>query len=94
MRRIAPAIVGIGICILFVLIALSLALSVDVTRMTKDELRSLIDKGDVVVVDVRIGRDWKSSEFKIHTAVREDLGQVASWANKYSKDKTLVLYCA
>ena len=94
MRRNAPAIVGIVICTAFVLTALSLALSADVTRITKDELRTLIDKGDVIVVDVRTGRDWKSSEFKIHTAVREDSGQVASWANKYSKDKTLVLYCA
>lgn len=94
MRRIAPAIVGIGICTAVVLTALSLALSADVTRMTKDELRSLIDKGDVTVVDVRTGRDWKSSEFKIHKAVREDPDQVASWANKYSRDKTLVLYCA
>lgn len=94
MRRIAPAIVVIGICTAVVLSTLSLALSEDVTRMTKDELRSLIDKDDVIVVDVRTGRDWKSSEFKIHKAVREDLDQVASWANKYSKDKTLVLYCA
>ena len=94
MRRNALAIVGIVICTAFVLTALSLALSADVTRITKDELRTLIDKGDVMVVDVRTGRDWKSSEFKIHTAVREDPGQVASWANKYSKDKTLVIYCA
>ena len=94
MRRNALAIVGIVISTAFVLTALSLALSADVTRITKDELRTLIDKGDVIVVDVRTGRDWKSSEFKIHTAVREDPGQVASWANKYSKDKTLVIYCA
>lgn len=94
MRRIAPAIVGIGICTALVLTTLSSALSEDVTRMTKDELRSLIDKADVIVVDVRTGRDWKSGEFKIHKAVREEPDQVASWANKYSKDKTLVLYCA
>jgi rhodanese-related sulfurtransferase len=62
--------------------------------MTKDELRNLIEEGDVIVVDVRTGRDWKSSEYKIHTAVREDAAQVASWAKKYSKDKTLVFYCA
>jgi rhodanese-related sulfurtransferase len=94
MGRNALAIAGIVICTAFLLTALSLALSADVTRMTKDELKTLIDKGDVMVVDVRTGRDWKASEFKIHTAVREDPGQVASWANKYSKDNTLVLYCA
>ncbi len=94
MRRKAPAILGIGICTALVLAALSLALSAEVPRMTKDELRTLIEKGDVVVLDVRSGRDWKSSEFMIQKAVREDPGQVASWASKYAKDKTIVVYCA
>lgn len=94
MRRKAPAILAIGICTALVLTALSLVLSADVPKMTKDELRTLIEKGDVVVLDVRSGRDWKSSEFMIHKAVREDPGQVASWASKYAKDKTIVAYCA
>ena len=94
MRRIARAIMGIGLCAAFVFMALSSAPSAEVPRMTKDELRTLIDKGDVTVLDVRTGRDWKSSEYKIHTAVREDPGQVESWANKYPKDKALVVYCA
>jgi rhodanese-related sulfurtransferase len=94
MRRIAEAIAGPTICAVFVLTMLSSALSADVPRITKEELRTWIDKGDVIVVDVRIGRDWKSSEYKIHTAVREDPDHAASWAKKYDKDKTLVLYCA
>ena len=94
MRRIALSIIGMGLCLTFVFAVLSSALSADVSRMTKDELRVLIEKGDVIVLDVRSGRDWKSSEFKIPTAVREDPSQVSSWATKYPKDKTLVLYCA
>jgi rhodanese-related sulfurtransferase len=47
----------------------------------------------VVVVDVRTGRDWKSSEFKIKGAVRYE-NDIVKWASTYDKDTTLVLYCA
>ena len=94
MKRISQTIVVIGFCTVFVFTALSLALSAEVPRMTKDELKTLLDKGNVVVADVRVGKDWTSSEYKIHTAVREDPDQVESWAATSPKDKTLVLYCA
>jgi len=94
MRRMAAFISGIAICTALLLTAVSLAVSADVPKMTKDELRTSIEKGDVIVLDVRSGRDWKSSEFMIHKAVREDPGQVSSWAGKYAKDKTIVVYCA
>jgi hypothetical protein len=93
MKRITPACAGLGLFLTIVLVGMA-ADCADVPRMTKEELRPLIDKGEVVVVDVRSGGDWKSSQYKIHTAVREDPDKPASWANKYSKDKTLVLYCA
>ena len=68
--------------------------SADAPRMNKDELKALLGKPDVVVIDVRAGGDWSSSSEKIAGAVREDPGDVAGWAGKYAKDKTLVLYCA
>ena len=94
MRRIGQAIISIGLSVVFMFMGLSSVTSAEVPRIAKDELRALIDKDEVTVLDVRTGRDWKSSEYKIRTAVREDPGQVASWANKYPKDKTLVVYCA
>ena len=66
----------------------------DVPRMTKEELKAVIDSPDVVVVDVRSGRDWKSSESKIKNAVREESYKASSWADKYDKNKTYVIYCA
>lgn len=65
----------------------------DVPRMSKDELRAQLNNPDVVVIDVRSGQDWKSSEFKIKGAKRENPDNV-SWAGKYQKGKTIVLYCA
>jgi len=66
----------------------------EVPRMTKEQLKALLDDPDVVILDVRTSRDWKGSEKKIKGAIRENPKGFASWAHKYSKDKTLVLYCA
>ncbi len=64
-------------------------------RMSKEELKEILGKPDVVVLDVRAGSDWKNSDQKVLGAVREDPNEPAkSWAEKYPKDKTVVLYCA
>jgi rhodanese-related sulfurtransferase len=86
----------IGILFLFLGMGMYVTsvMSADVPRMTKDELKALLGSPDLLIVDVRLGRDWKESDLKIKGAVREESREVESWANKYSKDKTLVLYCA
>lgn len=68
--------------------------AVNVDTMDIDELKSMLDSENTVVLDVRAGRDWSSSEFKIKGAIREDPGDVDGWAGNYAKDKTIVLYCA
>src|SRR5262249_4278842 len=65
-----------------------------VPKMTKEELRARLGSPDVVIVDVRLGRDWKASEEKIKGAIRVDPDAVESLAAQYPKDTTLVLYCA
>jgi rhodanese-related sulfurtransferase len=60
----------------------------------KDELKQMLGSEDLIVIDVRAGRDWSSSEFKIQGALREDPDDVEAWAGKYAKDKNIVLYCA
>lgn len=77
---------------LFCSVSSSFAVSVD--TMNKDELKSMLGSENVLVLDVRAGRDWSSSEFKIKGAIREDPGDVSAWAGKYEKEKTIVLYCA
>lgn len=72
----------------------TLATAKDVPRMPVDELKALLGTPDVVIIDVRINGDWNGSTEKILGAVREDPRDVRSWAKKYSKEKTLVLYCA
>lgn len=64
-----------------------------VPKMTVDELKSQLGAENLVVLDVRLGKDWSSSEFKIKSAVRIEGGDLSA-ATSYPKDKTLVLYCA
>mgnify|MGYP006271400231 CR=1 FL=1 len=66
----------------------------DAPRITKDELKAMLGSPDLVIVDVRYGKDWTDSDIKIKGAVREDPKVFESWANKYAKNKTIVLYCA
>ncbi len=88
--RLVTGVIGVAtLCMLA-----QLAIAAEVSRMTKEELKSKLDNPDVVIVDVRVGKDWKGSEFKIKGAVRENPAEFSSWAEKYPKDKTLVLYCA
>ena len=63
-------------------------------RMTIEELKGMLGNPDLVVVDVRRDGDWKSSAVKVKGAVREDPEKVDTWMSKYSKDETLVFYCA
>ena len=72
----------------------SFAKSAEAPRMTKEELMAMLGNPDLVIIDVRYGKDWTESDVKIKGAVREDPEAFDSWAKKYPKDKTLVFYCA
>ncbi len=65
-----------------------------VPRMTQEEAKSVLGKPDVILIDVRAPKDWNASSSKIRGAIREDPSNIAGWAEKYPKEKTLLLYCA
>jgi len=68
------------------------AMSQEVPRISKEDLKEMLGKPDVVIVDVRTGSDWNASPVKVKGAVREEADKVDSWVEKYPKDKTLVFY--
>ncbi len=81
--------------LLFVFLAGSTSVFADsIETIDKDELKGMLDSQDLVVLDVRTGRDWSSSEFKIKGAVRLEKGDIEAAMDTYSKDQTIVLYCA
>jgi len=76
-----------------VTMALAMGQGPEVPRMTKEQLLPMLDRPDVVILDVRVGDEWKKSPWKIKGAVRENPEKgVQSVAENYPKDKTYVLY--
>ncbi|RJP22422.1 MAG: hypothetical protein C4529_05830 [Deltaproteobacteria bacterium] len=61
-------------------------------RMTAVELSAALGSPDLAVIDVRV--DAAVAETKIPGAAVEDPRDVAAWASKYPKGKTIVLYCS
>jgi len=61
-------------------------------RITKEELRAMMDNPDLIIIDVRMEKEWKKSDKKIKGAVWEDSEEIEKWAGKYPKDKTIVFY--
>jgi rhodanese-related sulfurtransferase len=61
-------------------------------RMTKEQAKAMLGNPDVVILDCRPAEQWRFSDQKIPGAVHEDPMDVESWAGKYSKDKTIVIY--
>ena len=65
----------------------------DVPKITAEELSARLGSSDLIIIDVRVERDWKSSSLKIRGAVWEDFLDADTWAQKYPTNKTIVLYC-
>jgi rhodanese-related sulfurtransferase len=82
--------------LLLVTLCLSLtpAIAGSVGMMEVEELKTMLDSDDLVILDVRAGRDWSTSEFKIPGAIRANGSEFATWGNQYPKDRKIVLYCA
>lgn len=63
-------------------------------RISKDGLKAKLGSPDMMLIDVRTGRDWSGSDEKIKGAVRMDPGTVDTWAATLPKDKEIILYCS
>jgi hypothetical protein len=72
----------------------SLSWAADAPRISKEELKGMLGKENLVIIDVRTDIDLEKSKQKIPGARIEDPGKVETWMDKYPKEKTLVIYCA
>ena len=66
----------------------------EVPLMTTDELKAMLDDPDLLIIDVRRGKDWTSSEFKIKGATYYKPESYDEWVSRIPKSKKIVLYCA
>ncbi len=92
MRREWTAALTVTFSLVLVVISSWMAMAEEIPRITKEEVRGMLDNREVIIIDVRLGGNWNKNQLKIKGAVREDPSAVTSWMDKYSKDKTLVFY--
>ena len=93
-KIITPSISMVILAGIVSLMAASFVFAGDVATMNKDELKAQLANDDLIILDVRTGRDWSSSEFKVQGAQRASTSDFNNWSASLPKDKTLVLYCA
>jgi hypothetical protein len=60
--------------------------------LDKETLKSWLSDPQVVIVDVRYGRDWQDSQSKIKGAIRQNPQEVETWAASLPKERKIVLY--
>jgi predicted sulfurtransferase len=92
MRSMLKMIVFIGVSVSIGCVSANTATSKDIAKITVQELRSMLGDPDVIIVDVRHEQQWRAGELKIRGAVHENPDAVGSWAERYQRDKTLILY--
>ncbi len=74
--------------------ALTPAIAMAVGMMSVDQLKGMLGSDNLIILDVRSGKDWSSSEFKIQGAIRANPSEFSTWGDSYPKAKKIVLYCA
>ena len=75
--------------------AVLLSLTVNASELSiisTNQLKLILDKPEIAVIDVRESKDWQSSGVKIKGAIRGSPKNFESWAHDFSNDKILILY--
>lgn len=70
------------------------AVAASVPRISSDELKSRLGEANLVILDVRSNWDWGQSGRQIVGSERVNPAAAVQWADRYPKDKVIVLYCA
>lgn len=78
----------------FILPIIAHAADGGVPRITKEELKAKIEKGeDILILDVRTGASFNNSKVKIKGAMRMSPDEVDVWSKNLPKDKKVITYC-
>lgn len=79
---------------LFMLSSSVIAAGDGVSRITKEELKKKIDKGEqVIILDVRTKSSYNGSTMRIKGDVRKEPDIAESWYKDLPMDKEIATYC-
>ena len=62
--------------------------------ITPNDLKPLVEKKSVNVLDVRRSNDYDADKVKLPGAEWKNPDQLADWSAKLPKEKEIVIYCA
>ena len=80
--------------VLVALSAIAMAANDGVSRITKEQLRAKMEKGeDIIVLDVRTGMSYKGSDIKIKGAMRIPPDAIDMRYKELPMDKEIITYC-
>ena len=80
--------------VLVTLSAIAMAANDSVPRITKEQLRAKMEKGeDIIVLDVRTGMSYKGSDIKIKGALRIPTDAIDMRYKELPLDKEIITYC-
>ena len=65
-----------------------------VAKVSVGELKEVLGKPDITILDVRDAPDWDRSNTMIPNAIRQSPDDINSWVDKYDKEQKLIVYCA
>ncbi|CAB1079009.1 hypothetical protein JY97_10440 [Alkalispirochaeta odontotermitis] len=83
--------IGLGLALVG-LSTISVFAAEKVPRISKEKLNELLGHPDVIILDVRLSKNWQDSESKIKGALRRRPKLFDSWANEFPRNKMLFLY--
>ncbi len=64
----------------------------EISMISGIQLKRILDNPEIVIIDVRGSKDWRSSNTKIKGAVQRIPKNFESWAHDFPTDKDLILY--
>jgi len=80
--------------VLVALSAIAMAANDGVSRITKEQLKAKMEKGeDIIVLDVRTGMSYKGSDIKIKGAMRIPPDAIDMRYKELPLDKEIITYC-
>ena len=74
------------------LVPLRPADAANISMISIDQLKLILDNPQVLVIDVRATKAWRDSPVKIKGAVRGAPNHFDSWSSNFPRDKALILY--
>jgi hypothetical protein len=84
--------VNVALTMIILVILTTTTIASEVTKISKEELKSMLGNPDVIILDVDREGNWEDRDRKILGAVRENPKEIESWMTKYPKNKTFILY--